>query len=130
MAVFTRMECKQKPIPVLEEGSTICMERRRHTRYQLRIMTVYAWRDRGKNSYREAGFTRDISIGGLFVLSSLTLPLGTTLSLEISLPPVEPGTPGLRLTFDGVVTRNVKSNVDAGFAVVGDFRQHISVIEM
>jgi len=124
------MEWKQKPISVLEEGWTICIERRRHTRYQLRVRTVYAWRDKGKKRLREAGFTRDISIGGLFVLSSLTLPLGTTISLEISLPPVEPGTPGLRLTFDGAVTRNVKSNVDAGFAVAGDFRQHMSMIEM
>lgn len=63
-------------------------------------------------------------------MSSLRLQQGTTISLEVSLPALEPGTPGLRLTFDGVVTRSVDTTDGAGFAVVGDFRPHMSAIDM
>ena len=106
------------------------MERRRHTRYPLQIRAVFAWNGQREKRYQESGFTRDISIDGLFVLSSMSLPMGTDISLEVSFPAVEAGTPGLRLTFDGVVIRNVESSEDQGFAVTGVFRHYMSSIEM
>lgn len=120
----------RKSISVVEGGYNNRVERRRHTRYPLQIRTVFAWNGQGKNRNQESGFTRDISIDGLFVLSPLPLPLGTDVSLEISFPAIEPGTPGLRLTFDGVVIRVVKSSEDAGFAVTGIFQHYMSSIEM
>lgn len=130
LAAMTKDRGGTNSISVIEGGWNIRAERRRHTRYPLQIRTAFAWRDNGKKRYCEAGFTRDISVNGLFVLSSLTLPPGTDISLEVSLPAVEPGTPGLRLTFDGVVIRNVESTEGPGFAVAGDFRNNMSAIEM
>lgn len=117
-------------ISVAEGGRKIRVERRRHTRFPLQVRAAYAWHDHGKTRHREVGFTRDISANGLFVLSSLTLPLGTDVSLEVTFPSVEPGTPGLRLTFGGVVIRKVESTEDPGFAVVGDFLNNLLAMEM
>lgn len=114
-------------ISVSEGGWNIRMERRRHRRYPLQIRTAFAWHDNRKKRHWEVGLTRDISLNGLFVLTSLPLPPGTDISLEVSLPSVEPGTPGLRLTFDGVVIRNVDSCEDPGFAVAGDFSEQFVV---
>lgn len=119
----------RKSNSVIESGWNICTERRRHTRYPLVIRTEFEWQDGGKIRHENSGFTRDISIRGLFVLSSLPLPLGTTISLEVSLPAVEPGTLGLRLTFDGVVIRGAVSTEEDGFAVVGDFRPEMAAID-
>lgn len=127
---MNRESVSRNSISVVEGGRNIRVERRRHTRYSLQIRTVFAWNGQGKNRNRELGFTRDISIDGLFVLSQLSLPLGTDVSLEISFPAIEPGTPGLRLTFDGVVIRKVESSDDSGFAVTGVFRPYMSSIEM
>lgn len=63
-------------------------------------------------------------------MSSWLLQQGTTILLEVTLPALEPGTPGLRLAFDGVVTRSTDSTDGAGFAVVGDFRPYMSAIDM
>lgn len=63
-------------------------------------------------------------------MSSSPLQLGTTISLEISLPVVEPGTEGLQLRFDGVVVRSVESVEAGGFAVTGDFRPHMLAIDL
>lgn len=119
-----------KSTSAIESRWNICVERRRHTRYPLQIKTVFVWRDQGSKRYHDSGFTRDVSIRGLFILRPLPLQLGTAISLEVTLPALEPGTPGLRLTFDGVVTRTVDSTDGAGFVVVGDFRPHMSALDV
>lgn len=52
-------------------------------------------------------------------------PVGTAISLEVSLPAIELGTPGLELRFEGVVVRSEESIKGGGLAVAGVFQPQL-----
>ena len=66
--------------------------------------------------------TRDISEGGVFVLTSSMFTVGDEVLLEVQLPPVEdPATMGLSLTSRGTVVRLAGPGEQPGFAVQARF---------
>lgn len=77
-----------------------------------------------------SGFTRDISSEGLFVVSSSLPPVGTAITLEVSLPAIEFDTPGLDLRFEGVVVRSEESTEGGGLAVAGHFKPNFAKEEL
>ncbi len=98
------------------------VEQRQFIRYPLRVPIIFNWRDAWGRSRQGAGFTRDISTAGVFVLCSDPPPTGADLSLEALLPPLEtPGTPGLQLRAKGRVLRVELEGDVAGFAASSDF---------
>jgi hypothetical protein len=60
------------------------------------------------------------------VLSPAPPPVGTAISLEVTLPAVELDTPGLQLRFEGVVVRSEESVEGGGLAISGDFQPHVA----
>lgn len=101
------------------------MERRRARRFALRIPIVFEWRDERQMPCGGAGFSRDISIRGLFVcIPSAAPPLASQLDLTVLLPSLDPLGPGLRLRANGSVVRVqlTPEGVGVGIAsALGDF---------
>ncbi len=93
------------------------MDLRRATRYQVRAPVIFHWLDKEGVQRQAAGFTRDISTGGIFVLSAESPPIGTGVSLEVALPPLEDASRSWQLKASGKVVR-VEPN---GFAGTADF---------
>lgn len=97
------------------------MERRRAVRYKLCLPLLFKWTDESGTLMQEAAFTRDISIGGLFVTCIECPPIGAILSLEIMLPPnSEVRSHGLRLDATVQVVRIASPLEEKGFAGMGD----------
>jgi hypothetical protein len=95
------------------------MQSQRATRYQVRAPVLYSWIDEGGMKRQAGGFTRNVSSGGVFVVSAMSPPIGTGISLEVMLPPLEDASPGWQLRASGKVVR-VESD---GFAGTTDFGQ-------
>jgi hypothetical protein len=71
---------------------------------------------------QEAGFTRDISTGGLYVSCVKCPPINTALLLEIVLPSKgEARSGGLRLGATATIVRLATEMEEKGFAAVGEF---------
>lgn len=82
------------------------MERRRARRFSLRIPVTFEWRDEQNMPCAGAGFSRDISISGLFVcIPSASPPLASQLDLTVLLPSLDPMGPGMRLRASGSIVR-------------------------
>lgn len=79
------------------------------------------WTDERGLRQSAKGVTRDISAGGVFVEADTPPPVGLPVRLEIVLPPLRVGTPGIRLLAEGRVLR-VEPAVDEGpgFAAVNE----------
>jgi hypothetical protein len=79
------------------------------------------WTHEGGTVTQEAGFTRDISTGGLYVTCAKAPPINSTVRLQIALPPNEEILPnGLRLEATAQVVRFASCGEAAGFAAVGE----------
>lgn len=89
-------------------------ERREHRRYQLQIPVLFKWLDGEKRS--GAGFTRDVSPKGLFVLSSDLPMIKKHLNLRILLPAGEKQV-GNVLRGEGKVIRVPSDGESQGFAI-------------
>jgi PilZ domain len=61
------------------------MDRRRHDRYDLIAPVAFFWKDLQRSRTQGKGFMRDLSVGGLFVMTDTLPPADTTLRLEIHL---------------------------------------------
>ena len=97
------------------------MDRRGSTRFRLRVMVVCRWKDDEGNAHEIDGLTRDISTGGVYVVSSVPPPGGIQLGVEVLLPPLRPGIQPVQLQCDGDVVRVERGMATSGFAVMCDF---------
>lgn len=93
-------------------------EKRAVSRYQLSLPVLVRWR--GGETHTCGGFTRDVSIIGLFVLCREELPLNTTVEIEILLP-TSRKLPGTAVKTTGRVIRTHGENEGPGFAMEGQF---------
>jgi hypothetical protein len=101
------------------------MERRAAVRYRLLAPAIIRWTDASGAEREDLGRTRDISTSGAFLSSHAPLPVGTTVGLEIHLPPLERNTlQRVRLDSTGKVIRVAEMARRAGFAVSGPFTLH------
>ena len=90
-------------------------------RYRLCLPLVLEWTDTGGTVTHQAGFTRDISTGGLYVTCAKAPPINSTVRLQIALPPNEKILPnGLRLEATAQVVRFASYGEAVGFAAVGE----------
>ena len=96
------MECTRDKIM-----QRICqiVELRSANRYRLNAPAVYWWPGVDDLPERGGGFTQDISSSGVFVLTTALPPVGARLEIDILLPGVGDGSPGIRLTGHGIVLR-------------------------
>ena len=97
------------------------MERRRLVRFLLRCPAVFEWVDEEGHSQVGAGFTRDISVAGVFLLSTTFPPQGTRIRIEVLLPAERPAEEGLKLSSDAKVMRIEQGVESSGFAVTSEF---------
>jgi hypothetical protein len=59
----------------------------RHTRrYDLRLPVLFSWTDRSGNVQKQGGFTRNISLDGLYVEGDVCPPVGASVTVEVLLP--------------------------------------------
>ena len=68
----------------LPNDSNGLAERRKNNRYALFASVDFKWEDADGNDRGGAGFMRDVSLGGLFVMSDTPPPVGTAINLEIN----------------------------------------------
>jgi hypothetical protein len=85
-------------------------------RYRLRAPVIYRWNDAEGVTHQDAGFTRDLGTGGVFVHSVNHPPPGTVITLELVLPPLAGSEQSIRLQTLGLVLRTEKKGAQSGFA--------------
>ena len=92
------------------------MDLRKSKRYRLRASVVFTAEQSDGIVIRSEGYTRDISPSGVFVFTSVLLPSGATVNLEITLPSLRGEQAGACLRTVGHVVRSE----EVGFAAVAD----------
>jgi hypothetical protein len=96
------------------------VEQRRAVRFPLRVPVIFRWENQ-----TSVGRTRDISIAGVFATCDTLPPVGTALSLEVHIPPLERNTPqSLYLEAAGKVIRVEAGEEYSGFAATAPFALH------
>jgi PilZ domain len=96
------------------------VEKRKVVRFQLGAPVIFRW-----GSQASLGRTRDISIKGVYVICDTLPPVGTALSLEVVLPPLEGNTmQRLHLEARGKVIRVEAEEESSGFAATAPFGLH------
>lgn len=98
------------------------MDRRRSRRFDMRAPAIWRSKD-AQASHETGGFTRDVSSGGVFILSSVPPAEGTPIDLEVLLPPLETSSQELKLQCEGVVVRVEREAAPTGFAVRCNFER-------
>lgn len=90
------------------------MDRRRARRFDLRVPVICKWNDDQDSKAEVAGFSRNISAVGVFVITPAGAPsVDRTIEIEVFLPPMSDMSPGLQLKSEGHVVRT--ENVGKGF---------------
>ena len=97
------------------------MDRRRSSRYQLRLPVLTEWKDEADQVRYSGGFSRDIALHGLFVISSELPPSNTFISVSVALPNVRAGSQELKLRTTGSVARIEQGGLVDGYAIDCDF---------
>jgi hypothetical protein len=95
------------------------MELRNRVRYRLAANAVFTWESAHSSRLLANGVTRDISLAGVFILTSTSPPVGTAVQFEILLPPLLRGAQSVRIKTEATVIRIEHSGGAEGFAVVG-----------
>ena len=86
-------------------GRTAASQTRGHHRCRLSLPVVFSWRDVKGKTYKGKGFTRDISAGGLFLVTRNQVPVGANIQFEVFLPPISRDTSPLRMEGKADVVR-------------------------
>jgi len=94
-------------------------ERRNASRYRLQVPVVFSWCEGEKLNWA-AGFTRDVSVKGLFVTASITLPVKTELKLEMVLPALSGEMRENTIRTPGRVVRTSGPTEGRGFAIAAE----------
>jgi hypothetical protein len=99
------------------------MEARASVRYRFGTPAVFSWEGQSGGRLKGEGITRDISVGGAYILTPTCPPPKVVIQLEIFL--TSPGTTGrsLRIAAEGRVLRvehPAKGKARGGFAVASE----------
>ena len=93
------------------------MDARREKRYRVQAVVKFTWQAATSEPETSLGRARDISSGGIFILTTQFLPVGTPVYLDVTLPGIR-NREGARLTTTGCVIRTGSG----GFAVAAQTR--------
>jgi hypothetical protein len=98
-------------------------ERRKARRFALEIPAVFRWGgDDGQSRCEGAGFCRDISTSGVFVIAfTVAPPVAGKLDLMVLLPPLNPSAAALRLCANGTVVRVERMEDRIGLGIASTF---------
>lgn len=98
-------------------------ERRKARRFALEIPVVFRWGgDDGQSRCEGAGFCRDISTHGVFVIAfTVAPPVAGNLDLMVLLPPLNPSSPAMRLCANGMVVRVEPMEDRVGLGIASTF---------
>lgn len=97
------------------------IDRRASPRFGLRVPVLARWQDDLGNARDAAGFSRDISSRGVFVVSSFPPPKSTRVTIEVLIPNLKRGAQELHLRSEGSVVRVEEHDKATGYAVDCDF---------
>ena len=98
-------------------------ERRKARRFALDIPAIFCWGGNdGQARCEGAGFCRDISTSGVFVIAFSTAPpVDRRLDLMVLLPPLNPRVPAMRLSGTGTVVRVERMEDRIGLGIASSF---------
>ncbi|PYY19263.1 MAG: hypothetical protein DMG60_05075 [Acidobacteria bacterium] len=108
--------------PPTATGSAGIVETRKFERYRLDLPVTYMWCRAKGDCEHGAGFAWDISVAGMFVVSSQRPPLATQIWCEVMLPQSHGNEAVRKLRAAGPVVRTTASGVDdhpGGFVIYG-----------
>lgn len=97
-------------------------ERRKARRFVMEIPILFRWMDDRQTACEGAGFCRDISTGGVFVIAFCAVPpLSHPLELMVLLPRLNPRGPVMRLCSSGSVVRSEPVGQAIGLGIASSF---------
>lgn len=97
-------------------------EWRKARRFALDIPVLFRWMDDGQTACEGAGFCRDISTRGVFVIAFCALPpLASALELMVLLPPLDTQGHAMRLCSTGSVVRVERMGQATGLGIASAF---------
>ena len=102
-------------------GSRGKVEQRRSSRFRLQLPVLTQWTDREGQGQFGGGFTRDVCLRGVFVISSKLPPQAAVITVTVVLPNARAGSQELHLHSLGSVVRVEQSTTTAGYAISCDF---------
>jgi hypothetical protein len=97
------------------------MERRGATRYQLRLVVAFSWKDEAGVLNTGEGRSRDVTSRGIYVHSDLTPPVSAHVDMNVLLPNPQSLTSPAELHAEGRVVRidpTIPAYRSSGFAVM------------
>jgi len=97
------------------------VNRRGYIRFQMGVPVLAQWQDDEGNAHEAAGFSRDISARGVFVVSSAPPPEATKVTIEVLIPNLREGSEEVHLRSEGLVVRVEEKGRAAGCAIYCDF---------
>ena len=108
--------------PVPPHAAKTGAERRKARRFVLEIPVLFRWTDDQQAACEGAGFCRDISTGGVFVIAFCAVPpLSHPLDLMVLLPPLNPRGPAMQLCSSGSVVRAEPVGQAIGLGIASNF---------
>ena len=80
-------------------------ERRQTTRYQIAVPVHCRWREPDGTVHRITGWTKDISVHGVFIVADSTPPHGVSIDVTVSFPSRGSGPTRVQMRGKGTVVR-------------------------
>jgi hypothetical protein len=125
--MVTKLTSQDKRGDRLAQQAAKIKERRKRSRYQVQIPVLFRW-DSGLVQ-TQGGFTRDVSLKGFFVNSTVAPPLNARIRCEI-LMPASVSIAGNVIKAEGRVVRLANCREGRGFAVMAKFFTYMSPSKM
>jgi len=94
---------------------------RKYPRFKLEVPVVFSWREPNGSRRRARGYTRDLSPGGMFLITPRMPPVGSSVGMDAYLPPLSEAAGSWRIVSQGRVVRvepNPREGTPGGFAAV------------
>jgi hypothetical protein len=109
-----------EPLDNLANMNDALVPPRKYHRYRLEVPVIFSWKDAQRIRQQQVGFTRDLSVGGAFVVATNPPPLNANVKLKEALPP-RGQILRVRMFGEGQIVRvePASGSRPAGFAVGG-----------
>jgi PilZ domain len=104
------------------------VDRRRSSRFCLRLPVLTQWTDSTGQVRYGGGFSRDISLRGLFVVSSDPPAKATMIVVTVVLPNVRKASQELHLSSAGTIVRVEQNDDITGYAVDCHFSDIVDLV--
>jgi hypothetical protein len=96
-------------------------ERRNAIRYRMKNSVIFYWKGPDDTRFQGEGFTRDMSVAGVFIFTATCPPANAAVRMEVFLP-FSDGASKARMKSDMVVLRvehDIADTKRSGFSAVG-----------